>query len=121
MSALRVKFSAFETQDRLDSFNLKQMDCPHNGLGGQTPNDATRAAVATGWQARRIGDRELDVLCMDGGVRTVGKKGIKFDRLEFWHDDLVPFLGLRSPNFTRRRFWRNPRFRGRQSFCLHHG
>lgn len=89
-----VKLSAFETQDRLDSFNLKQMDCPHDGLGGQTPNDATRAAVATGWQARRIGDRELDVLCMDGGVRTVGKKGIKFDRLEFWHDDLVPFLGL---------------------------
>jgi putative transposase len=89
-----VQLTGFEVQQRLDIWNLQQSDLPHDGLG-KSPNEALRAAIGTGWRARRIGDRELDVLLAGAGFRRVGKKGIRFDGLDFWGpgNELIPFIG----------------------------
>jgi putative transposase len=38
-------------------------------------------------------ERVLDLLLAEAGERAVGKKGIRFQGLTFWNDDLIPFIG----------------------------
>jgi hypothetical protein len=43
---------------------------------------------------KRIPDvRALDRLLVPGGVRTIGKKGLRYESGLFWGDDLIPYIG----------------------------
>lgn len=65
----------------------------HSGLG-MSPN-AKAASVAH--RVQRITDsRAVDILlapASQGGVRIIGKKGIKLDNQVYWTDDLIDWIG----------------------------
>jgi len=89
-----VRLSASELQQKLDTWIAEiYSNAPHAGLGGKTPNQVWRDAVAAGWIARRLPERELDVLLADAGAHRVSKKGIRIDRADFWDDALLQHLG----------------------------
>ncbi len=89
-----VRLTATELQEKLDTWISEiYSNAPHAGLGGKTPNQLWREAVAAGWIARRLPERELDVLLADAGAHRVSKKGIRVDRADFWADELLPYLG----------------------------
>jgi putative transposase len=90
----RVSLTAHELQQRLDTWiaDVYSNDA-HAGLNGRTPNQAWREAVAAGWKAHQLPERELDVLLADAGVRRVGKKGVRIERADFWANELVPYAG----------------------------
>jgi putative transposase len=90
----RVSLTAHDLQQRLDTWiaDVYSNDA-HAGLNGRTPNQAWRDAVAAGWKAHQLPERELDVLLADGGVRRVGKKGVRIERADFWANELVPYAG----------------------------
>jgi transposase InsO family protein len=89
-----VKLTATELQEKLDVWISEiYSNTAHSGLGGKTPNQIWREAVAAGWIARRLPERELDVLLADAGAHRVSKKGIRIDRADFWDDALLQHLG----------------------------
>lgn len=66
----------------------------HDGLGGRTPAEV--AAPFAGRETRIADERQLDLLLMpasDGGLRTVGKKGIQVEGADFWAPELIPHIG----------------------------
>jgi putative transposase len=90
-----VKLTAAELQRAIDKWiDEIYSNAPHAGLGGKTPNQVMREAVAAGWTAKRLPARELDILLADIGCpRVVSKRGIHYDRATFWDDDLIPHIG----------------------------
>ncbi|MGB8685676.1 MAG: Mu transposase C-terminal domain-containing protein [Candidatus Binatus sp.] len=90
-----VRLSAAELQHAIDKWiDEIYLNTPHAGLGNKTPNQVMREAVAAGWIARRLPERELDILLADiGRPRVVSKSGIHYDRGTFWHDALIPHIG----------------------------
>ncbi len=89
-----VRLTASELQQKLDTWIAEiYSTAPHAGLGGKTPNQVWQEAVAAGWIARRLPERELDILLADAGAHRVSKKGLRLDRADFWADELLPYLG----------------------------
>jgi len=89
-----VRLMAADLQARLDEWlDRLYANERHAGLDGATPNEIWAAAVASGWTARRLPERALDVLLAPGGARRVGKKGIVVRKVDFWDDSLIPYLG----------------------------
>jgi putative transposase len=90
-----VKLTAAELQRAIDKWiDEIYSNKPHAGLGGKTPNQVMREAVAAGWTAKRLPERELDILLADiGRPRVVSKVGIHYDRATFWDDALIPHIG----------------------------
>jgi putative transposase len=89
-----VRLTASELQQKLDAWiDEIYSNTAHSGLGGKTPNQIWREAVAAGWIARRLPERELDVLLADAGAHRVSKKGLRFDRADFWAHEMLPYLG----------------------------
>jgi putative transposase len=90
-----VNLTAAELQRAIDKWiDEVYSNSPHVGLGGKSPNQAMRAAIAAGWVAKRLPERELDILLADiGRPRVVSKSGIHYDRATFWNDALIPHIG----------------------------
>lgn len=89
-----IRLTAAEFQDFLDRWARDfYQHQPHEGLGGQTPFERSAQLRGT---IRSIGDvRALDLMLSDGGVRVVGKKGIKLERLTYIAPELA--LLVREP------------------------
>ncbi len=82
----REEFEAF-IADWLTAYHARQ----HSALDGLSPN--LKYAQWTG-PIRRIEDaRALDVLLMEAGVRTVGKKGIRLDNCLYIAPELAGVVG----------------------------
>ena len=65
---------------------------PHSGLLGSRPIDVFCEADGRGL-IHRADERVLDLLLGDNGIAVVGRRGIRFDKAEFWDDALIPYEG----------------------------
>lgn len=93
-----VKLTAREFQEICDRWiDAVYHQDAHNGLDGKTPEEMVRESTD---QVKKIADeRALDVLLCpapkDGGLRTVGKKGIKVDRRCYFNTAMAGYEGKR--------------------------
>lgn len=91
--AVEVAMTSTELQEKLDQWvEYIYMRNAHRGLKGLTP-----FSMVANWQhgIRTVDERALDMLLMDvGGMRTVTKKGIRYNSNEYIHPALGEFVGL---------------------------
>lgn len=91
-AVVELKMTAAELQDFCDRWCRDYYAHePHSGLSGDSPFQRFAQLRDT---VRRIGDvRALDLLLGDGDMRTVTKKGLRFDGLTYVAPELASVIG----------------------------
>lgn len=65
---------------------------PHKGLNGKTPLEVFKEGSARIPEDRRIQPGDLNFLLVSD-KRKISNKGINFNKLYFWHESLMPYIG----------------------------
>jgi hypothetical protein len=84
----KEKFEAF-----LSEWQTHYHARPHKGLGGRTPQQVVDAWPEPILRVRD--ERALDLLLVEREVRTVGKKGVQWDKAFFVSAELAAYIGER--------------------------
>lgn len=92
----RVELTTAELQDLLDKWLASVYgERKRRELLGRSPNQVFAEADARG-EIRRVADeRVLDLLFAEGGLATVGPKGLRVRGSHFWSDELTGLSGQR--------------------------
>lgn len=90
--AFAVQLTAAQLQGYIDRWiEADYQNREHGGLGGRTPNQVADAATTP---MRRVDEHALDVLLMplagNGGIRVMGRKGLKIDHHYYRLPEVMP-------------------------------
>ncbi|MEW6378628.1 MAG: Mu transposase C-terminal domain-containing protein [bacterium] len=85
------KYTAEEFQVLLNNYlaNIYEEN-PHAGLNGMRPREAFHMP---GWVARRVEERQLDILLMPAKPATVRKETVRYNNCLYYAPDLVNYEG----------------------------
>ena len=90
--AFAVELTAAQLQRRIDEWvEYDYAQAAHSGLDGLSPAQAAERSMKP---IRRVNEHALDVLLMPladgGGIRTMGKKGLKIGRRHYQAPEIMP-------------------------------